>query len=189
MLWRRSSGDDGYWLGSYESYKQRALAPFLRPGAVFYDIGAYAGFYTLIACKKGARVYSFEPDESNLRLLREHVAANRCVATVLGFAVSDKDGIERFRTHESPTGHQLSDDGDREVAVRSIDSLVREIDPPTIIKIDAEGAEEKILAGAKETIMKYRPVIFVEGVREDFEVLLPGYTLHEIHSGEYMCLP
>jgi len=189
MLWKRSSGDEGYWLGTYEIWKQKALSPLLLKGSVLYDIGAYAGFFSLLGCKKGATVYAFEPEAHNLELLREHLKKNKCNATVMDFAVSDRDGTEKFEMHESRTSHHLSEKGNIEVRCRSIDSLVKEIPPPTVIKIDAEGAERKILIGAKETITKYKPIILVEGTKESFEDLLLNYTFTEIHQNEYVCTP
>lgn len=189
MLWKRGAGGDGYWLGSYEAWKQNPLAELLSPSSVFYDIGAYAGFFALLGCKKGAKVYAFEPDAENLKLLREHLSVNKCEATILDVAVSDRDGIERFKKHESATSHKLSADGEITVNCRALDSLAGEIDPPTIIKIDAEGAERKILLGAKQTIERYKPIIFLEGLRSEFEELLPNYSVAEIHSGEYLCTP
>lgn len=189
MLWKRSSGDEGYWLGSYEAYKQKAIAKFLGPNDVFYDIGAYAGFYTLIACKKGAKAYAFEPDANNVKLLQDHIRVNKCRAITFNFAVSDKDGIERFHTHESPTSRYLSDDGEEEIKCRSIDSLVQDMDPPTVIKIDVEGAQRKILIGARETIRKYKPVFILEAEEKDFKDLLLDYSYSEIHENEYVCTP
>ena len=48
------------------------------------------------------------------------------------------------------------------VKVRSIDVMAGEIAPPSLMKIDVEGAEAMVLRGARETIHRYRPVIFAE---------------------------
>src|SRR6188472_1682389 len=47
MRWKRYHRYvSGYWLGIYEPEIQKALAVHLRPGGVFYDVGANAGFFT-----------------------------------------------------------------------------------------------------------------------------------------------
>src|SRR2546422_9879100 len=53
MKWRRHHRYvNGYWLGQYELSVQAALARELKPGAVFFDVGANAGFFTMIAASK-----------------------------------------------------------------------------------------------------------------------------------------
>src|SRR4030095_2325560 len=69
MNWRRHHRYvNGYWTGLYEMDLQRAIARELAAGNVFYDVGANAGFFTVLAAKvvgSTGRVFSFEPVESN----------------------------------------------------------------------------------------------------------------------------
>src|SRR5580765_1322501 len=62
--WIVGSGTHGCWLGSYEYDKQKLFQKTVRSGDVVYDVGANAGFYSLLASllvgEKG-HVYSFEP--------------------------------------------------------------------------------------------------------------------------------
>jgi hypothetical protein len=50
------------------------------------------------------------------------------------------------------------------VKVRKIDAMIAggEIVPPSLMKIDVEGAEAMVLRGARETIRRHRPIIFAE---------------------------
>lgn len=48
MAWVVGSAPHGCWLGTYELEKQRTIMPFIKPGMTIFDIGAQAGFYTLL---------------------------------------------------------------------------------------------------------------------------------------------
>ena len=65
-----------------------------------FDIGAHAGYYTLIASKLvggSGHVVAFEPAPRNLRYLRRHLSLNHVSnVTVLEVAVSDRAGVGRF---------------------------------------------------------------------------------------------
>lgn len=165
--WIVGSATHGCWLGSYEFETQRAFARLVRAGDVVYDLGANVGFYTLLGARlaggSGA-VYSFEPLPRNLTYLRKHVAMNgvkNCF--VMDAAVADFDGEMRLESSEAPTTAHLSDVGDVAVRVVRLDSLVEsgKIRPPNVMKIDVEGSEAKALAGAAETIKKYRTRILL----------------------------
>jgi hypothetical protein len=60
------------WEGEHELTAQRAVLAKLKSGAVFYDVGAGFGFYSLIATRVGARVFAFEPDVRNAESLLRH---------------------------------------------------------------------------------------------------------------------
>src|SRR5438046_3189821 len=58
-------GSGGYLLGTAEPDEQAALGGFLKPGDVFYDLGANIGFFATLAARlvgSGGRVYAFEPN-------------------------------------------------------------------------------------------------------------------------------
>jgi hypothetical protein len=69
----------GYFEGGGEPEVQSALQQHLRPGMIFYDIGANIGFFSLLAARlvgKEGRVVAFEADPEIAGRLREHVARN-----------------------------------------------------------------------------------------------------------------
>ena len=100
MKWIAGSATHGAWLGSYESDKQRQLATLLKPGMVFFDVGANAGFYTLAAARlvgEHGHVYAFEPLAENVVNLRRHVQLNQLHnASIIQAAVADKQGLSGF---------------------------------------------------------------------------------------------
>ena len=165
--WIVGSSNHGCWLGSYEHDKQINFRRALCPGYVVYDIGAHVGFYTLLASMGVGTigcVYSFEPLPRNLAYLRRHIELNlaeNCV--VIDAAVAASDGLTRFDASRPPSMGWLSAGGNLQVRIVSIDSLVasQQILPPSVMKIDVEGAEFAVLQGGVETIDECRPTIFL----------------------------
>jgi len=165
--WLISSGVIEYALGSFEYEKVKLFEKVVKKGSVVYDIGAHVGFYTLLASElveDTGRVIAFEPLPRNLKYLKKHLKKNCCSnVSLIGTAVSDKSGTSSFNSGTSSSTGHLSAKGNLEVITVSIDELVnaQEIPPPNHIKIDAEGAEILILKGAKLTLTRYNPTIFL----------------------------
>jgi hypothetical protein len=79
------------------------------------------------------------------------------MATVLPVAAGDHDGVTHF---QPGLNSYITPEGSEQVSVTRIDSLgVAKVD---FIKIDVEGYEGAVLDGARETIEKTRPVLFLE---------------------------
>lgn len=168
--WIAGAGNHGCWLGSYEQQKGAAISKAISPGDVFYDIGANAGYYTLLGSRttgKIGHVYSFEPLPLNLNFLRKHIQINSIEnSSVLELAVTAADGVSSFTIGDnSCVGHLTSQSGDNTIRVRtaSLDSLVtsKAIRPPRVIKCDIEGGEYDALRGATEVLTHYMPVLFL----------------------------
>ena len=213
MKIRTRSGNAGYSLGTTEPLVQDALAGSLSPGAVCYDLGANAGFFSLIAAKAvgpAGRVYSFEPLASTAAELRANVALNSLdQVEVVEAAVSDTVGEAMFVEGDSSLEAHLSpeDDGSgSRVATTTIDAVVGDgFRAPDLVKIDVEGAEEAVIRGMRETLEAARPIIICEmhlvatqdAVRELLGEWLPGYTIEEIEprtgsdlwSPHFLCRP
>lgn len=113
--WMVGAATHGCWLGSYELAKQLALARRLAPGRVVFDLGAHAGFYTLLAARgvgPAGRVHAFEPLPENLAFLRRHVRLNRLGnVSVHGWAVWSASGLLRFTPGGDRTTGRLDDAG------------------------------------------------------------------------------
>lgn len=167
MRWMAAAGIHSCWLGTYEHAKQTMFLAHLAPGSVVYDVGAHAGYYTLLAASRvapGGRVYAFEPVSENLAYLRHHLRLNRVTnASVVPAAVANSCGSASFRAGTtSSTGH-LAEDGQLQVSTVGLDEMARAglIEAPSLVKIDVEGAEESVLAGAVELLQSARPTVFV----------------------------
>lgn len=175
--------------GTYDGPEIDALLAQLMPGDVFYDVGAHIGYYGMaVARRVGAagRVYAFEPLPLNLKMLRGHVAANRMEnIEVIAAGVSAAPG-ETFFDLAGGTGRgRLGAKGELRVPLVSIDDLVASgrARPPSLIKMDIEGAELLALQGARQTLLQYHPQILLsvhsEALRESCSQLLVelGYAL------------
>lgn len=197
--WIVGAGVHGYWLGSYERDKQELFLKTIKPGDRVYDIGANVGFYTLLAAQQAGssgRVCAFEPFPRNLHYLREHVRMNDLKnVDVFDAAVSDRGGTARFQEGPGTSMGKIADrpgDGSIEVRVVALDELASEgrIPPPTIVKIDVEGAEYGVLRGAETLLRNHRPVIFLATHGDDVHqqccdfLRSIGYTLRGLPDGD-----
>ena len=195
LRWTVGAGPHGYWLGTYERDVQKQFTKLLQAGDHFLDVGANAGFYTLLAARlvgKDGRVSSFEPLPRNLSFLRQHVSLNNLQnVTVHAAAVSDQDGVARFNTHQHASMGNLTEQGALEVKTVALDSLFAagQLRPAKLIKIDVEGAEHSVLLGARNYLLSCHPVILLSGhgtaVQLKCEALLGelGYDVHVERDG------
>lgn len=176
-------------LGLYESDYAKRFAAEIHPGDAVVDVGAYCGYFTMIASGKtgpGGVVYAFEPVAQSYERLVRNVDLNHA-GNVIVFhqGVSDKAG--RLVMHV-PVGlpsqasvaeknwAEISRGGDwekREVeaSFTALDDLVRDekIRKPDVVKIDAEGAEVKVLRGMRRLLASSNPVLFMEIVPDVLE--------------------
>lgn len=154
--------------GRFERKFQDLCARVLRADSVAIDIGANIGVTALImsAFVGGeGRVAAFEPGPRIFDLLAANVQANgatqveprRC-------AVGSADGVMPFE-EDSAYGHLLAEGGSgAAVEVRTLDGLVGELglNRLDLLKIDTEGFEGEVLAGAKDTLQRLKPLVYLE---------------------------
>jgi len=139
-------------------------------GDVMFDIGANVGAYSMVAAKKrggGARVYAFEPSYVNVATLSANIALNDLGGqiTPMPLALSASTGMNVFNLRDLDSGSarhglgdQMPDDG--QVAFRQpvmtfrLDDLIEHFDVPmpNHIKMDVDGGELDVLAGASRTL-------------------------------------
>ncbi len=188
-----------YPRGTYEPHVARTLRTHVRPGDVVYDVGAHIGYLTLLAARLAAaegHVYAFEAHPRNRALLERNIQMNRAGnVTVVPAAVSDHGGEVEFALFSYSFVGRIVDaetpaDGERvRVPALTLDEfLTTGARPPQVLKIDVEGAEARVLAGALKLIEQHRPVIIAE-VREGecervvrAEVLARGYRLQPLRA-------
>ncbi|HEV2282689.1 MAG TPA: FkbM family methyltransferase [bacterium] len=199
--WIVASGVNGYWLDTYETEMQAAIARIVAPGGVFFDVGAHAGYYSLLASQLvGAegRVVAFEPDARNLGYLTEHLRLNNAGnVTVVEAAVADASGAAQFAAEESSFGGALSAAGSATVDTVTIDRLMDAgtVSPPTYLKIDVEGAEFRVICGARKVLRTARPTVFLATHTPAVERLCLealatlGYTVRPVARDAWLCVP
>ena len=181
--------------GTYEREQTALFEKLLHAGDTVLDVGANVGYYTLLASVLvggGGRVHAFEPEPRNAEFLRRHVRINgRGNVSVEQAAVSDRVGTARFDFGSGTgTGH-LADAGAIEVrTLRLDDHCAAHGLKPRAIKIDVEGAEMSVLAGARQTLERHRPIVFLsthgpEVHRASLEFLRDlGYRVEPILGGD-----
>jgi FkbM family methyltransferase len=130
------------------------LLHYLREGDVFIDGGANVGAYTVLASAgAGAEAYAFEPSPNAMDSLRSNVELNRIAGRVHlePYALGRAAGAIMLQTSGPSAMHHVSvasSQGSSSVEMRTIDSYGLF---PSIIKIDVEGYEAEVLAGAAQT--------------------------------------
>jgi FkbM family methyltransferase len=170
--------------GSYEPALHEFLERNVRPGMICLDIGANLGEVALhMALRAGpsGRVLAFEPIPPVRARLERHVARNGLggVLSVESVALSSGEGrvTMSFATETQRNQGQGSivrvENEDTllrvEVATQSLDSLVasRALPRVDLIKIDVQGAEPLVIAGARETLARFAPDLFMEVSPDD----------------------
>jgi len=152
----------GLWEPTVIGYMQQIV----RPGDIFFDLGAWIGPYTLLASAlvgPGGRVYSFEPDAASYARLVKNVEVNGASnVSVFQYAVTDKRGRAKIGSEYSggPKRIVVQGDGGVEVETMGLTDFCSEHEVfPTVLKIDVEGAESLVLDGGFEVIQRARVVV------------------------------
>ena len=124
------------------------------------DLGAYDGDtireFLHFTGGEYRRIFAFEPDEKNFKKLAKKTEGMSALS-LFNLGAWDKKETLHFEkkagrsSHKSETGVPINFD--------SVDNVITE--PVSFIKMDIEGAEKKALDGAKETIKKYKPKLYV----------------------------
>ena len=184
LRWRRHHRYvHGYWIGHYELPIQEALRRELKPGDTFFDIGANAGFFTLIGSRlvgASGRCIAFEPSRENCQSIQEQIDLNSLTAcSVVSEAISDRVGSSFFSFDEpgSPTARiGPSSRGEQQVPVKvtTLDGACVRFGRPDFIKMDIEGGEARALKCASHTLLHLRPgwLIELHGLEAEREVKL-----------------
>jgi FkbM family methyltransferase len=155
------------------------LRRLVQPGQVVIDIGANVGVYALSLARRvgpKGRVWAFEPATDTAALLAEGIAANGSTwVQLVRQAVSDHTGMAWLQKPGHPELHSLApsvpeagaiNDQDRgeEVEVTTLDASLHRFgwQHVDILKIDAEGEEERILAGGVQLLRECSPLVMFE---------------------------
>jgi len=148
----------------------------LKPGAVFLDIGAHHGVFSVVAAKKvgtTGTVVSFEPSVREYHRLRLHLRLNRLRSVrAESLAVGSAACTQRFfqitsgDTTRGGFRPPASDDRVSEISVETVclDDYILQF-PLTrvdIVKLDVEGGEREVLEGASLVLTKLRPIFICE---------------------------
>ncbi len=165
------------YMNHYERNNLKYIIDLLKPGDVFFDVGANVGAYTLPAAKKlgtGKNIYSFEPEPGNFRRLDHNCSMNNFSKNVnrFPFAVSAVDGkANLYQSEKIHSGwHSLSEfkdisTGKIEVTTIKLDGFIEKhkIKKIDLIKIDVEANEFEVLEGCADSLKaNIFKIVFIE---------------------------
>jgi FkbM family methyltransferase len=183
------------WYSGAERAVQYKLRELVSTGDSAIDVGANWGLHTLYLSKlvgPTGQVISIECFDAAVAELEWHVQVNNCQnVRVLPAALCDHDGTEVFTRGDSPTTGQLRteespviDPAETVVRALTMDSLLKQpgFRPPSLVKIDVEGSEGRVLLGAEATVIKYRPRFIIELHNPDQDIFVARWLRkHDYH--------
>jgi len=171
----RGRGHDGVvycFRELYEPGVRAALLAELKPGSVAYDIGANIGLWTLLMSRlvsPTGSVTAFEPVPATAARLRANLSLSRvdsaCVEEVaLGRMSGTASVFVPAQCDRASLAPESESDAVVEVPLLRLDDYWAQTGEPTVgfVKIDAEGSEPRILAGAKRLFGQCRPTVACE---------------------------
>jgi FkbM family methyltransferase len=198
----------------------------IKPGDVLFDIGASTGSFTLLSKFRGIKVHAFEPNPFIKSILTKNVGLNEVDDRVtvhqmaLGDAnlKKDQNGKCTLKCPVSPDGElietglatlgsdpkRFSAHQDISVDCMTLDEFVEKhnITAINVMKIDTEGFEPNVLRGAKNSILKFRPIILMEyyeinlrqagNTEQELKDLLENelaYDCHLVSDEDQLCRP
>lgn len=177
--------DDVDWIdfelatkGQFSPIHSWIVEQFITHHSVVVDVGAHIGTFTVHSAKKAKAVHAFEPVITSYQRLEDHIVLNNLSnVTPYKFALGDRLGLTQidymptFNTGAakldiSQGSFIFENLGDEHtpptynILVKTLDSL--DLPAMDFLKCDTEGCEALVVAGALETIKKYRPVMLME---------------------------
>lgn len=187
---------------------------FFQPGEVIYDIGANIGQYALYAGQKlkgQATILAFEPEALNYAKLNKNIVLNELSGVVIPYclAISDHMALERFYAINFTPGASLHALGrtitqgevpftpknEQGMMALSLDDLTGRfaLPFPNHIKVDVDGLEDRIVAGAKQTLADPRLKTFLIEVYMHRDIAAQikavfsehGFDLHNADAIDY----
>lgn len=172
--------------------------------SVVWDVGANCGVFAFSSLE-ARQIVAIEADPFMCTLLQESNGLNGNRVSLLSAAAYSAPGLAEFSiaargrasNHLASVAGSTQTGGERarlHVPLVTLDSLLDHFLPPTLIKIDVEGAEADVLCGASRVLREARPFIYLETIDETHgacETLLAehDYTLTKGSEQNWLCRP
>ena len=185
-----------FWGKNYEIREYNKIKP---KGYRAIDIGAHVGIWTRRLANDFNEVIAFEP-------LPKHIEChkNNCVGlenvTLNEIALSNVNKTQVMTTKDNNSGMSTLMTPKWKLPKTIVPIETRTLDSYNFpkmdfIKIDVEGWEEQVLRGGMDTILKYKPRMYIEIWAKQYDKISDilwremGYTLQEIGKDNYLCVP
>jgi FkbM family methyltransferase len=167
-----------YVCGAFEPNEFAFVDRVLKPGMTFIDVGANDGYYTLFAARRvgpTGRVVAVEPSSRERAHLQRNLGRNglenvQVVAAALG---AEPGVVDLHLAHGVHAGHNTLGEFAHDDVVRAsservpldtLDAVVARhgLSQVDMVKIDVEGGEAGVIAGARQVLTTMRPVLLME---------------------------
>lgn len=177
--------------GHFEGVEALYLSNVTAPNSTVMDVGANIGLLTIplaLAAANRGQVVAFEPYPPNVALLDQNVRRNSLTnAVIYPIALGDAEGVAQLFIATDEACHStksvlpqfsLTDDRTLNVPVRRLDSVWVELGRPlvSVVKIDVEGDELRVLNGAHELLTVMKPTLLLEansaGALQELDTIL-----------------
>ena len=167
---------------------------------VYYDVGCNQGLLSIPFTKRFSEIYSFDGSQDMIKKLKANIKFNNLNnIKPVNILVSDYVGKLKFyisKSYNSGTSSTIYKENRSSNKKNGIEQICTTLDnfvyklgnnKPDLIKIDVEGAEEKVLIGANRLILEHSPIIIVEirsfNVLKRIKKILPKfYNLQPIYQ-------
>jgi FkbM family methyltransferase len=168
-------GCDLYYGVFNEQTDWELFLALISPGDVVIDVGANMGIYSLSSAMRAGPtglVVAFEPDSRSYKMLEGNVALNSSVGNIslCAYCLGDYNGTIPFYEAAEPCLSGTLDTARTpihevcEVPIRKLDDVLAEMGIPRVsmIKIDVEGAEHKVILGALRALESSDAILMME---------------------------
>jgi FkbM family methyltransferase len=158
---------------SWEPWTINALRKLVKQGDIVVEAGANIGAHSLLIGKRighGGKLYCFEPTNYafdklviniNLNNLNGIIRPEKIALSNLGCEMPITCMVSDFKLGASndEVGEDITD-----CQVTSLDDYFfkNEIRSLSLMKIDVDGYDYKVLTGSKKTVFRYKPIILIE---------------------------
>jgi FkbM family methyltransferase len=161
-----------YLGGDHEPELRALMRQLPLEGGVCVDVGANVGLHTVLMSRlvgPAGRVFAFEPDPDNFRLLETNLRLNGAGnVTTRQRAIGDADGVCRLARNprnyaDCRVTSELPAWRSHEVAMTTLDAALPELPPGAVkfVKLDVQGSECRVLRGMRRTLARHPDVVMV----------------------------
>jgi FkbM family methyltransferase len=153
-----------------QSEEFRTFLSHCSDGMMLFDIGAHFGVFSLAAAHFGGAAIAVDPSSTALNMIRAEVKLNECAGRIelVRAAVSERTGeMDLLSSGTFSDGYFKVERGRlpsdlTKIKSTTVNDMVVQFGVPTHVKIDVEGHEAAVLRGARSTLERYSPLLFLE---------------------------
>jgi FkbM family methyltransferase len=156
-----------YFYDSYEPKIEAVFRRLVKPGSTVFDVGANAGFFSVLSAELGAEVHAFEPNPAVQELLQTTASLGGQITVSRCACGAETGTMTLYVSNAGETGSSgvmvALDRESVQVGVITLDEYSEDHGVyPQIVKIDVEGAEADVLRGMHQILRRDRPTLIIE---------------------------